>query len=111
MSNAAGQTLVDKSSDYNYIYSRLKEAQELLFKLVEQEVAIDGHHKSYEGALNIRLPGVYEDTTDICLILSCYGCPMNGRAHYYEAPTLLECIDKLMFDLYIWQEDLETRDE
>lgn len=52
------------------------------FHLIDREIALDGHHKSYEGALAIHL-GSRFNPDDSWIELSCYVAPFGGRGHNF----------------------------
>lgn len=57
-----------------------------LFNLIDAEIKIDSHHKSYEGALSINFNNRFEydeDNPEIYINLSCYVAPFNGRSNTF----------------------------
>ena len=64
--------------------ARLAALRERCFKCIDREIALDGHHKSYEGAIDIRLGNRWAPD-EISLELHCYVAPVNGRGEWFES--------------------------
>lgn len=74
-----------------------------LFKLIDKELQIDSHHKSYEGTLSINFNNRFEyddDTPEIYIHLSCYVAPFNGRSDSFSTQKDFE---QFLDD---WEEEL-----
>ena len=82
--------------------------QSIIFNLIKREVKLDPHHKSYEGAIEVELPGLYQ--IGVSLTLHCYVAEMGGTHHEYNGATLDECLDKLRLDLVMWEQALKDRE-
>ena len=60
----------------------------------------EGHHKSYEGRLDITmsLPNIWEDEDDSkpewCIHLACYLLGTHGRGEDWYGNTFTDCLDK-----------------
>jgi hypothetical protein len=91
-------------SDFNMV--EFLDTRKRVFHLIDQEIRLDGHHKSYEGQFNIVFNNRFkydEDKPEICFELSCYVAPVGGRGHCFESVTEINyfCDD--------WQKDLNER--
>ena len=79
-----------------------------IFKLIDNAIEKDGHHKSYEGALSINFPNRFEDHTGTLRIeLFCYVLG-NGRRHEWEGKTLTEILDKMDLSINKWEHENEN---
>ena len=90
---------------------RISKLQQVVFKLIQRELKLDSHHKSYEGAIEIGLPGLYQD--EFYIVLHCYvaGGNMGGRHHVFSGPTLEEAINKLEKEVFYWDYELTQREQ
>jgi hypothetical protein len=78
---------------------RIARLQERIYRCIEDELAEDGGHKSYEGALDIcfRLPSIFdrEETGSWEITLHCYVMQhLDGRHHSVSDKTLSGAIAK-----------------
>lgn len=59
-----------------------------LFSLIDKELEIDSHHKSYEGAIDIVFSNRFcydEADPEIIINLHCYVAPITGRSSCFES--------------------------
>ncbi len=81
-----------------------------IFNLIERSLKLDGHCKSYEGALSIHWPNYFEDNDGVmCVELACYVLG-DTRIHQWKGKTLAEALSKMCADVERWEEDI-SRDE
>jgi hypothetical protein len=77
---------------------RVTRAQQRIFRCIEDELRQDGHHKSYEGAIEISLslPNYFEQSTSPqwTISLHCY-LLLDGRHQSWSGRTLPEAIAKM----------------
>ena len=75
---------------------RIAAARERLFRCIEDELNRDGHHKSYEGAIDITvsLPNIFERNTPPQWTIEwhCYVVPESGRHISWQGRTLAEAV-------------------
>ena len=75
---------------------RLAVLQQRAFRCIEDELRRDGHHKSYEGDMEVSLsmPGIFRDdrTPSWTVSFSCYVLPFDGRHDSWEGRTLAEAV-------------------
>lgn len=82
--------------------------QQRIFRCIEDELKEDGHHKSYEGAMEVTmsLPNYFEQgrEPEWTVSLHCYVMALDGRHASWTGRTLPEAIaqaeaaiDKLCF--------------
>lgn len=75
-----------------------------LFSLIDKELEIDSHHKSYEGALDIVFNNrfCYDDyDPDITIHLHCYVAPIKGRGTNFASQDDLDTF------LTEWERELD----
>ncbi len=82
-----------------------------IFELIDRSIAIDGHHKSYEGRMSIVFPNRFEDTEGVMKIkLDCY--VLGPTRHYYWAgKTLQEATNKARKDVDQWEKEVEIYEQ
>lgn len=75
---------------------RLAALRERLFRCIEDELNRDGHHKSYEGALEVTLafPCIFERSQppEWHIVWHCYVVPEEGRHVSWKGRTLAEAL-------------------
>lgn len=75
---------------------RLAAFQQRIFRCIEDELQRDGHHKSYEGAVEVSmsLPNIFETERGIswAITLHCYVLPADGRHHSFSGRTFSEAM-------------------
>jgi hypothetical protein len=77
--------------------------REWCFQLIDRELVLDGHHKSYEGALSVHFGSRFHPE-DVYLELHCYVAPVNGRGATFKTLKEFEGL------LVRWEEELTTRE-
>lgn len=65
-------------------FERLHTLRQKLFELIDTEIKMDGHHKSYEGALSINLGSRFKPDS-VYLDLHCYVQPFGGRSQQFAS--------------------------
>lgn len=89
---------------------KLQELRELLFDGIEMAIESGvGHHKSYEGAIEISFPNYFDErqqtfTSNYALTIHCYVLGPN-RHYTFEGNTLEEAINQAMEHVREWVED------
>lgn len=74
----------------NIDFKRLNELRERMFKLIDREISRVGHHKSYEGQINIVLGSRFKPD-EFYFELNCYCSPaINGRSWCFDELDELE---------------------
>ena len=78
---------------------RIARLQERIYRCIEDELAEDGGHKSYEGALDVcfKLPSIFNrsDSGEWEITLHCYVMQhLDGRHHSVTDKTLSGAISK-----------------
>jgi hypothetical protein len=67
-----------------------------LFKLINREITLDGHHKSYEGQMELCFSDAFEidndDDPTVVISLHCYLAPINGRHETFMSQDDLEIL-------------------
>lgn len=75
--------------------TRITRAQQRLYRCIEDELRRDGHHKSYEGAVEVTmsLPNYFEQHQGITWLVEfhCYVL-CNGRHETWHGKTLAEAV-------------------
>jgi hypothetical protein len=87
---------------------RFVEQRKKLFSLIDAEIERDGHHKSYEGKMEICFNNRFandEDEPEISIELSCYVAPISGRGENFQSQDEL---DEL---LNRWEQDLKSQSD
>lgn len=84
--------------------NRLVRLRGRLFAAIAVSLAEDGHCKSYEGRMEIVLPGYFDDQWGINL-----HCYVIGPSRHYEwrGKTLDEALDKAESDILAWCAEYE----
>lgn len=76
---------------------RIAVAQQRIFRCIEDELKEDGHHKSYEGSMEVTmsLPNFFEQGSPTWTVsLHCY-LLVDGRHDSWTASTLSEAVAKM----------------
>lgn len=82
---------------------KLAAYRERLFEAITRALKIDGHCKSYEGALEILAPSAFGG--DWSIELHCY--VLGPHRHYtFAGATLSDCVDKANDALDTWIDEL-----
>lgn len=75
---------------------RIAALRERLYRCIEDELREDGHHKSYEGALDVTLsfPNIFDrrEPPHWTITWHCYVVPKDGRHFHWKGRTLAEAI-------------------
>ena len=74
--------------------------------MIDDELEIDSHHKSYEGTLSINFKNRFEyddNNPEIYIYLSCYIAPLNGRGDSFDSQ------DELDKFITYWETELKER--
>jgi len=84
------------------------EQRKRLFSLIDRELVLDNHHKSYEGRMELCFSNRFEydeDNPTLTIELSCYVAPIDGRGasfkHQFELDNFM---DKWELELKISEE-------
>lgn len=95
------KTLISAEEMDNFLFLRKR-----IFELIKRSLKLDGHCKSYEGALSIHWPNYFEDSTGVMRIeLACY--VLGGSRHSsWEGKTLSEAIVKMDQDVDRWEHEI-----
>jgi hypothetical protein len=96
------ENLIDSAS-----WARFAKLRSSLFEAIDLALKVDGHHKSYEGALTvgINLPNVFDDRDGalptVTIALSCYVIgPSRGET--WSGFTFEEALSKAEKELGAW---------
>lgn len=74
----------------NIDFTKLEYLRQRMFKLIDREISRVGHHKSYEGQINIVLGNRWKPE-DVYFELSCYCSPViSGRSFCFNKLEELE---------------------
>ena len=77
---------------------RLARMQQRIYRCIEDELRQDGHHKSYEGAMEatLSLPNMFQQEIgpEWTVTLHCYVMALEGRHAHWTARTLPEALAK-----------------
>lgn len=84
---------------------KLDEFQQIVFDGIEKALRMEGHHKSYEGAIRVCLPSYFGGSYFVDL-----DCYVLGPSRHYEWPgkTLSEAVDKAMSEVKTWIKELDN---
>lgn len=88
---------------------RFRNLRKKVMKAIEEQLAIDSHCKSYEGAFawTICYPDYFEDEDGSqnasCFILTLHCYVLGPGRHYdWKGKTMDEAMDKAERDIYEW---------
>lgn len=74
----------------NIDFNRFNNLRERMFKLIDREISRVGHHKSYEGQINICFGNRWKPD-EVYFELSCYCSPViEGRSWCFDELDELE---------------------
>lgn len=85
------------------------------FRLIKRALELDGHHKSYEGTVELRFPSYFEEEAqsgsgaerpEYTITLNCYVLG-PGRHHQWSGRTIQEAVDKANESLNKWERELD----
>lgn len=79
----------------NIDFTKFEYLRQRMFKLIDREISRVGHHKSYEGNINIHFGNRWKPD-DVYFELNCYVCPViNGRDFiFYKLEELEAKLDE-----------------